>query len=137
MLNQWTGPSVKSTMSQYLRLQFLLLLLQYIIQNLSQLIALAYPFQHITSLHFLKLTLCLTLLCLRISQQFSSPLETTPCSPLFILRKVSWTNALLNKLNRFGKQSHLLTNALQQNLTLMLHCPLNTSLKVLNSTLIS
>lgn len=47
MLNQWTGPSVKSTMSQYLRLQFLLVLLQYIVQNLSQLIVLAYPFQHI------------------------------------------------------------------------------------------
>ena len=97
MLNQWIGLLVKSAMSQPLKLQSLLLF-QYSIHNLSQLIVLSCLCHHIASLHFLKLTLCLTLLHLRISQQFSDPLERTLCSPLFILRKASLTKAPLKEL---------------------------------------
>lgn len=71
---------------------------KYSIYNLSQLIVLSRLSQHVTSLHFLKLTLCLTLLHLRIRQQFSDSLEKTWCSSLFILRKASLTKALLKEL---------------------------------------
>lgn len=71
---------------------------KYNIHNLSQLIVLSCLSQHVTSLHFLMLTLCLTLLHLRINQQFSDPLERTWCSSLFILRKASLTKALLKEL---------------------------------------
>lgn len=71
---------------------------KYSTHNLSQLIVLSCLSQHITSLHFLKLTLCLTLFHLRISQQFSDPLERTWCSSLFIPRKASLTTALLKEL---------------------------------------
>lgn len=85
----------------------------------------------------LQLTLCLTLLHLRISQQFSDPLERTLCSPLFTLRRASLTKALLMELSRFRKQSLLPTTASQPNLTRALRGPLSASLKVQNSTIIS
>lgn len=56
MLNQWIDLLVTSAMSQSLKLQLLLLLLQSSTHNLSQLIVLSCLSQHITSLHFLKVS---------------------------------------------------------------------------------
>jgi len=56
--NQWIGLLVKNAMSQSLKLQLLLLLLQSSTHNLSQLIVLSCLSQPITSLHFLKVSPC-------------------------------------------------------------------------------
>lgn len=56
ILNQWIGLLVKNAMSQLLKLQLLPLLLQSSIHNLSPSTVLSCLSQHITSLHFLKVS---------------------------------------------------------------------------------